>query len=256
MNNCYMCEDVATSVEHVPPKCIFPEFKDSGEELRVNLITVPSCNMHNCAKSRDDEFLMISIAGIIGNNSIGYQHAKSKGYRAIKRTAFGLLDQVFITKHEITRIDGENEFLDFLWGTPDYDRLINCFEHIAFGIYYHHFKEKFTGSLKTYLGFLHSNENNPKEFKRMMEHLTERDLQGRAKYGSNQQVFYYQYSELDEFGLFMVKFCFYDNVDIFVSYIPEDSTSPTSLPMELVNAGIKTIIQHNDEVFEFNNDED
>lgn len=93
-----MCDKEATTVEHVPPKCLFPEFKDAGEDLRVNLITVPSCDDHNGKKSRDDEFLMVSLAGLIGNNSIGFQHYHGKIQRALKRTSQRLLDDVFLSK--------------------------------------------------------------------------------------------------------------------------------------------------------------
>jgi hypothetical protein len=73
VKQCYMCDAPATSKEHVPPKCIFPERKDSdGQYLREGLITVPSCELHNSKKSADDEFLMVSIAGLFSNNSIGY----------------------------------------------------------------------------------------------------------------------------------------------------------------------------------------
>lgn len=52
---CYACENEATSVEHTPPKCIFPQLKDfPHKNLRRNLITVPSCDRHNSAKSKDD----------------------------------------------------------------------------------------------------------------------------------------------------------------------------------------------------------
>lgn len=72
---CYACEAQATSREHVPPLCLFPTARDSdGQDLRRNLITVPSHEAHNLQKSKDDEFLMVSIAGIFGNNSIGFRH--------------------------------------------------------------------------------------------------------------------------------------------------------------------------------------
>ena len=56
---CYMCTSAATSVEHVPPRCLFPEQKDLpiGVDLRKQLITVPSCDIHNSRKSKDDEYL-------------------------------------------------------------------------------------------------------------------------------------------------------------------------------------------------------
>lgn len=61
---CYMCVSPATSREHVPPLCLFPESKDvGGKDYRRNLITVPSCDEHNSKKESDDEFLMVSLAG-------------------------------------------------------------------------------------------------------------------------------------------------------------------------------------------------
>ncbi|MGC6777365.1 hypothetical protein ACP0IR_02510 [Pseudomonas aeruginosa] len=151
---CYMCQEPPTSVEHVPPKCLFPEKKDIGEDLRKSLITVPSCDKHNGQKSKDDEFLMISLAGIIGNNSIGYQHYTGKIHRALKRSAYKLLDKVFLKK-QFTIIEHNNKFIEILWGTPDHKRLLDCFEHIALGIYRHHYSENFLGKVKPHLGFLH-----------------------------------------------------------------------------------------------------
>ena len=60
MAKCYMCDNLATTIEHAPPKCIFPEKKDlpAGMDLRKELITVPSCEEHNTAKSTDDEYLL------------------------------------------------------------------------------------------------------------------------------------------------------------------------------------------------------
>lgn len=58
---CYMCDELATTVEHIPPKCIFPETKDLEDKtlnLRKKLLTVPSCTLHNNAKSGDDEYLL------------------------------------------------------------------------------------------------------------------------------------------------------------------------------------------------------
>jgi hypothetical protein len=51
ITTCYMCDQPATSKEHVPPRCLFPK----GQ--RDRLITVPSCDTHNREKSQDDEYL-------------------------------------------------------------------------------------------------------------------------------------------------------------------------------------------------------
>ncbi|WP_162094259.1 hypothetical protein [Pseudomonas chlororaphis] len=248
---CYMCDSEATSVEHVPPRNVFPEFKDAKENYRVNLITVPSCDLHNGQKSQDDEFLMVSIAGIIGNNSIGYEHYNGKIQRAIKRSSYKLLEKAFLRRH-LFRIEGENKFLDILWGTPDYKRLISCFTHIAYGIYRHHFETNFQGTLKPYLGFLHTTDENPKTFKEFIKHRAAIDLEGKVKHGENQGVFYYQFTDPDKFGIFLLHLCFYENVNIYVSCQPIDVEKPFDLGMELLNSGVHTIIRVGDKEYEFN----
>lgn len=45
---CYMCDGPAASVEHAPAQCFFPK------GYRLNLITVPSCLLHNNFISKDD----------------------------------------------------------------------------------------------------------------------------------------------------------------------------------------------------------
>ena len=126
-----MCDRNAVSSEHVPPKNLFPEQKDVGKDYRQYLITVPSCEIHNNHKSKDDEFLMVSLAGIFGNNSIGYLHKFTKVNRAIRRTSNRLLDKAF-TKRKHYHLKSDNGFLEVIWGTPDHARLISCFEHIAY----------------------------------------------------------------------------------------------------------------------------
>ena len=249
---CYMCSRAATSTEHVPPKCLFPELKDAKENLRINLITVPSCDEHNGKKSDDDEFLMVSIAGIIGNNSIGYSHYHGKVQRSLKRTAYRLLKKVFLNR-KILRLGNENKFIDVVWGTPDYERLIKCFTHIAYGIHRHHFKQNFTGSLVPYLGFLHTSEKNPKTFKAFIKEKVKIELGNQPKYGDNKSVFYYQFTNPDRFGIYLAKLCFYQNVDIFVAYSPSSSSEKQfHLGLELMNRGVKTIITLGDKEYEFN----
>lgn len=248
---CYMCDEVATSAEHVPPKCLFPEKSEVGVDYRKNIITVPSCEKHNGEKSHDDEFFLVSIAGIIGNNSIGFEHYTGKVQRALKRTAYKFLDKVFLKK-VIVQVESENRFFDVLWGTPDYHRLVTCGQHIAYGIYRHHFGANFHGRVKPYLGFLHSHEQNPKAFKELITRKVKLELDGVPKCGENQKIFYYQLTEPDEFGLFLVRLCFYENVDIYVAFLPEGHQPPSSLAIELMNRGIKTIIKQDSKSYEFN----
>jgi len=79
-DSCYACDSSPISREHVPPKCLFPT--ELGKNLRKDLITVPSCEVHNGKKSDDDEFLLASLAGIVGCNNIGMLHKFTKVDRA------------------------------------------------------------------------------------------------------------------------------------------------------------------------------
>lgn len=65
---CYICGAESTSVEHAPAKSFFPR----GQ--RNNLITVPSCSVHNEETSKDDEYVRNIIAMMIGNNGHALTH--------------------------------------------------------------------------------------------------------------------------------------------------------------------------------------
>ncbi len=249
-----MCDSPACSREHVPPRNLFPESRDvDGENYRRNLITVPSCELHNSGKCHDDEFFMVSLAGIIGNNSIGYRHKFGKVNRAIRRSSNRLLDQVIIQKKEIHTVElPHNRFIDVIWGTPDAERLSKCIDRIARGLHYHHFKSSFHGSVHVHLGFLKHDQSNPKTFGRFLKRKTEIELQGKPSYGENSDIFFYQVSDKDQFGLFLFRLCFYGGLNIYAAMWPSDASPPHNLTMELINRGIKTIVTLGDEEYEFN----
>jgi hypothetical protein len=250
---CYMCDRPATSREHVPPRCIFPERKDSnGQDLRAQLITVPSCEIHNSKKSQDDEFLMVSLAGLIGNNSIGYRHNLSKVNRAIVNSSGKLLEAVFLKRnHSAVKLD-DNAFFGVIWGTPDYERLERCFENIARGLFYHHFNSRFIGELRVVMGYLKYDDKNSTTFTRFLKHRAEVDLRARERLGKNPNVFFYQFSDTDAGGLFMLKMCFFEGADIFVAFQPEGTRAPYNLGLGLIEGGIKTIVNLEGKSYEFN----
>ncbi len=64
-DTCYACNQPATTREHVPPKGFFPPGR------RRNLITVPSCSIHNCDNALDVEYVRNAIASLAGLNETG-----------------------------------------------------------------------------------------------------------------------------------------------------------------------------------------
>lgn len=253
-DKCYMCDSVATSREHVPPRCLFPESRDvGGENYRNNLITVPSCDLHNTAKSRDDEFLMVSLAGIIGNNSIGYRHKFGKVNKAIRRSANKLLSTVFKGKKCLYVVEvGPNKFVDVIWGTPDAERLRVCFEHIIYGLHFHHYGQTYQERMKLYLGYLWSEEKNARAFSDLIKAKTDIELQDKDKFGTNPDVFYYQITDKDNSGLYLFSLCFYGGLRIYAAMIPDGVVLQKDMAWMLVDGGIKTTFKIGDKNFEFN----
>lgn len=251
-DTCYMCSEPATSREHVPPRCLFPEVAESGVDLRRQLITVPSCDLHNTRKAVDDEFLMVSLAGILGNNSIGYSHRLGKVNRAVVRTSRRLLDAAYVSKRShLVELEG-NGFLEVIWGTPDVARLLRCFDRIARGVHLHHLGVKFDGEVRTHLGYLRRPPGNASTFSDFIRHRAEIDLAAKQQCGDNPEVFCYRVADPDQFGCCLVELGFYGGVKIYSAYVPSSLGRPTYLPALLIERGIRTIVTLEGTTYEFN----
>ncbi|MGB4820227.1 MAG: hypothetical protein WBP33_14050 [Saprospiraceae bacterium] len=258
MNNkvleCYACCEPATSKEHVPPLCLFPEIKDIDfANFRKHLITVPSCELHNSKKSKDDEFLMITLASIFGINGIGILHLATKVSRAIKRKGLENFHEILNKTTDQKPID-ENETLpEINIGYPDHVRFVNCFRHIAYGLYYHKFKETFDGEVIILIDFIKYHDNNFNKWKTVCRDQFELELKNIPIEGSNPEVFNYVFTTPDNFGLVSVKMTFYVGAIIFAIFKARGITLPKNVSWELINAGVKTVIKNEDGTsFEFN----
>jgi len=129
---CYLCDSVATSAEHVPAKCFFPENK------RINLITVPSCISHNEDTSLDDQYIQTVIAMTKGGNSTAVSHFLDKGVTAFRKTP-GL--QKLVTRNpkyfNFIKDDNSTNNLTYEVNRIRFDKVIR---KIAYGIYFYKFK--------------------------------------------------------------------------------------------------------------------
>jgi hypothetical protein len=131
---CYMCDSVETSREHVPPLCFFPEAKKFGQDLRRNLITVPSCDQHNSQKSKDDEFLRSVILMTPGNNEAGQHQFAWKLLPATSRKPHAYRP-FFIDKGTVAQ--GKGRALQI-----NRDRFNRCIDHLARALFFHAYKRK------------------------------------------------------------------------------------------------------------------
>lgn len=195
---CYWCAAPATSREHVPPLCIFPELKDvaDGTNYRDQLLTVPSCDVHNVGKSHDDEYLLCILASNILNNSEGKNQAVTKVLRALKN-APGLTERV-LKKSLAVQIEDmmTGKFEETIAVKVDNPRLDSALEHIARAIHFHHFGERWTGYVKILAEFLlligtPSEQEGNQSLERLRSSAAEFFTDSERR-GANQEIFFYQ----------------------------------------------------------------
>jgi hypothetical protein len=249
---CYMCDSVATTKEHVPPRCIFPEAKDVGQSFNENLITVPSCEEHNLSKSKDDEFLMACLPGIVGNNVYGYLQMKTKVNRALNRKHKGFIERIIKDAEQIDFKTETGHFFPILAGSPDIMRLKKCIDHVVYGLYYHEFGKRLRGEIQMLFGFINYADKNTNGIKDLVKEQFKIEWQKLEMKGSNPKIFYYQLIPRDNFGLIGLKMTFFEGADIFISIKDEDSKEPFDLGMKLIQGGSKTTVKLGDKEFKFN----
>jgi hypothetical protein len=138
---CYMCGEMATSGEHVPPKCIFPEEKDLGIDYRKSPIIVPSCDAHNMRKAKDDEYLMMVLTCSITNNEVAMGQIKTKILRALQRNPNLAELLLRVNKPIIANGKSTSAF------KVDISRFNRSLDWIVRGLYYSKYKKKWSAKL-------------------------------------------------------------------------------------------------------------
>jgi hypothetical protein len=192
-----MCEELATSVEHVPPKCLFPEKKDlrEGMDLRKHLLKVPACDAHNSKKSHNDEYFLYVLTGMFQINKVGRNQYNSKIRRAIKRNP-SLLKKLATTAMPVKVTDPlSGSMVDSVALKFDEDRVNIIFDRLSRAIYYHHYKEKWLGRVKYQAEFLFATVDPSDELNLRIKAISKAAdgwFSRAIYYGENPEVFKYQ----------------------------------------------------------------
>lgn len=217
---CYACNRHKVSYEHVPPQCFFPESKYAkpGQSLRKNLITVPSCDLHNIEKSRDDFYLLFVILPFHKNNSVA-EHYYDKIISSIKQapaltSLFGNLQLVMLNGQLVPTY------------SLDRARFDTALESVVRALHFHHYGEKWT----LRIDFLYPDVLviNPEELRRInvlsksagLE--LERVLQNERRFGDNPEVFHYQIHRDRRRKSFLLRMVFYGGFVVCAMGSPED----------------------------------
>lgn len=208
---CYACDRPATTREHVPPQCLFPERKDAGSErdCRSNLITVASCDIHNVSKSPDDTYLLWVLTTNLPANSIAEAHVLTKLARAHhRRPALG--NSFFEAAKDVTVEDSATgatyEGLEVPLDGPRFYRIL---ELISRGIYRHHFGATWLGSVRVHADFVAYPDSPESDALRVgLFEVAQKLFASLPKHGENQDVFWYKALE-DPSCPAALRLCFY-----------------------------------------------
>ncbi len=185
--SCYTCEGFATTREHAPPKCFFPEQRDVGRDLRKNLISVPSCAEHNTARSMDDQYVMTFVVMQFETIGVARDQFSTKIIRSLKRD-LTLVDEVFREAREV-QLNGEPT----VTVTLDRARFDRVMASSFRALIYHECNEKLSSDVTVFsLGIRH------KTFERDADEATlaftvRTVLKGQPRLGENPEVFWYQF---------------------------------------------------------------
>ncbi len=227
-DTCYMCDAPSTSREHVPPLCIFPESKDleSGEDLRRDLITVPSCDIHNSKKSKDDELMLFVLTLNIANNILAKRQGFTKILRSVLRNP-NLPKHFFRKSSPVMAVEFEGNTISASLAKIDYQRFLRVSTHIAHGLYFHHFGRKFEGKCSIFADFMlqYEKEDSVKSnyTQSTVAQIVKPHFDQEHQYGSNPTVFTYSMLPPDAKGLIGARMQFFEASNIYVAYIPRDN---------------------------------
>ncbi|MEZ4483615.1 MAG: hypothetical protein R2864_03160 [Syntrophotaleaceae bacterium] len=191
MVTCYMCSKQKTSVEHVPPLCLFPEKKEHSFQtnFRKNLITVPSCDDHNSNKSKDDEYLRFVLVSHFENNSAAQTHFTGKVIRSLKRRPH--ISETFMPDQLPAVLNGEQTMAFKV----DLKRFNNGVSQICRGLYFEKYKEKWLDPIRVYSSCLlaqRSDKLTSAEEEFEIFRLAAEFFKDVIKEGENPEIFQYQ----------------------------------------------------------------
>ena len=219
VQTCYACQNPATTKEHIPPLCLFPERKDIIDDVdnRRNLITVPSCKEHNCNKSGDDEYLLYVLSTNLPANAIA-QAQWTKLKRAVERRPV-LWNSMCNNSKDVEVVDSHtSKMYEAVQMDLDGPRFTKSLELIVLGVYYHRFGKRWGSNIRVHADFVDFPYEQTKaeiDANRMLVfNCAEKLFTSIPRYGDNQDVFWYQVYEPENSFRFLIRIGFFGGCTI------------------------------------------
>ena len=214
---CYMCDSEASSREHAPPLCIFPEESDmaDGSNYRKNLITVPAWDKHNLEKSHDDEYLHLLVVHGYFNNPLANKQFKTKLARAFSRRP-ALLAAFHSDRTPVT-IDG----IETVAVTIERERFERSIDMLVRALYHYVFNRRLTMRPRIHTPLLLDIDGEgAEETNEMVKNFclaVRTHLNDKQQYGCNPDIFWFKIDHSQKRNLVSCHMQFYGGFDVFVT---------------------------------------
>ncbi len=212
---CYFCDSSATSREHVPPACLFPEQKDlpDGIDYRKNLITVPSCDAHNSLKSKDDEYVLLILIHGYFNNKAGRDHFNVKAVRALTRRR-AMLTALYANQAPVT-VDAEPTVAVNI----DRPRFNTALERICQGLCFYETGARWPKGIEIHTPLLVATDQPDADYINVLVTRLSKAVIGCLKNserrGENPDIFWYQLLVDKTKDRLLCRMSFYGGFDVF-----------------------------------------
>ncbi len=227
--SCYYCNAPSKTLEHVPPKCLFP--KGTKKNYRINLMKVPSCDLHNSSKSGDDQYMMVYFAGRA--KGLDYEKLRphiDKTIRTIIRKPHILSE--FTDKLRLTpKIDNQPSPSGIDWHNPknhiemksNYERICNFLAAVARGALFFSKGVQWNGSVLVmphFLGTLTTDDGSN------ITKINELVINSDFSIGDNQEIFFYRTETHENDRItHIVDMCFYNEMKATCLFVSREMRS-------------------------------
>ena len=237
---CYCCEKIATTRDHIPPKCFFPEKKhlsSDSPDYRSDPIILLACSECNNLRSKDDEY---TAAVIIMNSrsDLAFTMSKSKWVKTLLRHEGALGKRIFSTAKSTKFISRRNSVLiphETLSISYEITRIERVIESVARALYYIEsgYRERWLNSCIVKSPRLFNRDLSYSQDAYFLDQINQAFVHGEkhpelelTKKGVHPDVFYYQFLKSEHENI--IKMVFYTDF-IFLAVLKESETTPSPI---------------------------
>jgi hypothetical protein len=183
----------------------------TGKDYRKNLITVPSCDQHNTAKSKEDQFLLFIALLHYGINPV-VQKLFSRKFDRTLEVSPGLAANLRDPRR--VAINGSESVAFHI----DNVRLGSIMENIARALHYHEYHEKWCGQMFIVIPSLFdvstSNASMVNHHQQVLKLMLNEYFSPYPIRGANPEMFYYQIDRELESKTLLMKMVFYEGFSV------------------------------------------